>query len=38
MLADNEMDLHAVGHSIWHCAWVLDRGDVVGIHLPQRPG
>lgn len=27
MLADNEMDLHAARLSIWHCAWVLDRGD-----------
>jgi acyl-CoA dehydrogenase len=27
MLADNEMDLHSARLAIWHCAWVLDRGD-----------
>jgi acyl-CoA dehydrogenase len=27
MLADNEMDIHACRLAIWHCAWVLDRGE-----------
>lgn len=27
MLADNALDLHAARLVIWHCAWVLDRGD-----------
>ncbi len=27
MLADNEMDLHLSRLAIWHCAWVLDRGE-----------
>jgi alkylation response protein AidB-like acyl-CoA dehydrogenase len=26
MLADNEMDIHQAQLSIWHAAWVLDRG------------
>lgn len=26
MLADNEMDLHGARLSIWHTAWMLDRG------------
>lgn len=26
-LADNEMDLHIARLTIWHCAWLLDRGD-----------
>ncbi|HQR03475.1 MAG: acyl-CoA dehydrogenase family protein [Proteobacteria bacterium] len=28
MLADNEMDLHMARLSIWHTAWVLDRGEL----------
>ena len=28
MLADNEMDLHAARLAIWHCAWVLDQGEL----------
>ncbi|HVO90644.1 MAG TPA: acyl-CoA dehydrogenase family protein [Casimicrobiaceae bacterium] len=28
MLADNEMDLHVARLAIWHCAWVLDQGDL----------
>jgi acyl-CoA dehydrogenase len=27
MLADNEMDLHLSRLAIWHCAWVLDKGE-----------
>jgi acyl-CoA dehydrogenase len=27
MLADNEMDLHTSRLVIWHCAWLLDRGE-----------
>jgi len=27
MLADNEMDIHTSRLAIWHCAWVLDRGE-----------
>jgi len=27
MLADNEMDIHTCRLAIWHCAWVLDRGE-----------
>ncbi|HTW53382.1 MAG TPA: acyl-CoA dehydrogenase family protein, partial [Stellaceae bacterium] len=29
MLADNEMDIHASRLAIWHCAWVLDKGDFI---------
>jgi acyl-CoA dehydrogenase len=35
MLADNEMDLHVARLSIWHAAWVLDRGDL-GLHESSR--
>ena len=28
MLADNEMDLHGARLAIWHCAWVLDQGEL----------
>ena len=27
MLADNEMDIHTSRLAIWHCAWILDRGE-----------
>ena len=27
MLADNEMDIHMARLSIWHTAWLLDKGD-----------
>lgn len=27
-LADNDMDLHVARLAIWHCAWVLDQGDL----------
>jgi acyl-CoA dehydrogenase len=27
MLADNEMDIHTCRLTIWHAAWVLDRGE-----------
>lgn len=27
MLADNVMDMHVARLSIWHCAWLLDRGN-----------
>ena len=29
MLADNEMDIHMARLSIWHTAWLLDKGDRV---------
>ncbi len=35
MLADNEMDLHAARLAIWHCAWVLDRGELA-LHESSR--
>ena len=28
MLSDNELDMHAARLAIWHCAWVLDRGEL----------
>ena len=28
MLADNEMDLHVARLAIWHCAWLLDQGQL----------
>ena len=28
MLADNEIDLHLSRLVVWHCAWVLDQGDL----------
>jgi acyl-CoA dehydrogenase len=27
MLADNEMDIHTARLTIWHTAWVLDKGE-----------
>lgn len=27
-LADNEMDLHVTRLAVWHCAWVLDQGQL----------
>lgn len=27
-LADNEMDLHITRLAVWHCAWVLDQGNL----------
>jgi alkylation response protein AidB-like acyl-CoA dehydrogenase len=35
MLADNEMDLHVARLAIWHCAWVLDRGELA-LHESSR--
>ena len=35
MLADNEIDLHAARLAIWHCAWVLDRGELA-LHESSR--
>ena len=35
MLADNEMDLHVARLAIWHCAWLLDRGDLA-LHESSR--
>ncbi len=35
MLADNEMDLHVARLTIWHTAWVLDRGEL-GLHESSR--
>ena len=35
MLADNEMDMHITRLAIWHCAWVLDRGEL-GLHDSSR--
>ena len=35
MLADNEMDLHLSRLAIWHCAWVLDRGELA-LHESSR--
>jgi acyl-CoA dehydrogenase len=35
MLADNEMDMHVARLSIWHCAWVLDQGDLA-LHESSR--
>jgi alkylation response protein AidB-like acyl-CoA dehydrogenase len=34
-LADNEMDIHVARLAIWHCAWVLDQGDL-GLHESSR--
>lgn len=28
MLADNELDLHTARLAIWHCAWLLDQGQL----------
>jgi alkylation response protein AidB-like acyl-CoA dehydrogenase len=27
-LADNELDLHSTRLAVWHCAWVLDQGEL----------
>jgi acyl-CoA dehydrogenase len=35
MLADNEMDMHVARLAIWHCAWVLDRGELA-LHESSR--
>ena len=35
MLADNEMDLHMARLAVWHCAWVLDQGEL-GLHESSR--
>jgi len=35
MLADNEMDMHTARLAIWHCAWVLDQGDLA-LHESSR--
>jgi alkylation response protein AidB-like acyl-CoA dehydrogenase len=35
MLADNELDLHCARLAIWHCAWVLDRGELA-LHESSR--
>jgi len=35
MLADNDMDLHVARLAIWHCAWVLDHGEL-GLHESSR--
>ncbi|HEV2220934.1 MAG TPA: acyl-CoA dehydrogenase family protein [Casimicrobiaceae bacterium] len=35
MLADNEIDLHVARLAIWHCAWVLDRGEIA-LHESSR--
>ena len=34
-LADNEMDLHMARLAVWHCAWVLDQGEL-GLHESSR--
>lgn len=35
MLADNDMDLHLARLAIWHCAWVLDQGELA-LHESSR--
>ncbi len=35
MIADNDMDLHVARLAIWHCAWVLDHGEL-GLHESSR--
>jgi acyl-CoA dehydrogenase len=35
MLADNEIDMHVARLAIWHCAWVLDRGELA-LHESSR--
>lgn len=35
MLADNDMDLHVARLAIWHCAWVLDGGELA-LHESSR--
>ncbi len=35
MIADSEMDLHMARLAIWHCAWVLDQGEL-GLHESSR--
>jgi acyl-CoA dehydrogenase len=35
MLADNEIDLHVARLAIWHCAWVLDQGELA-LHESSR--
>jgi acyl-CoA dehydrogenase len=35
MLADNEIDMHVARLAIWHCAWLLDRGELA-LHESSR--
>lgn len=35
MLADNELDMHVARLAIWHCAWLLDQGDLA-LHESSR--
>lgn len=35
MLADNEMDMHVARLTIWHCAWLLDQGELA-LHESSR--
>ena len=35
MLADNDIDMHVARLAIWHCAWLLDRGDLA-LHESSR--
>ncbi|HEX6792322.1 MAG TPA: acyl-CoA dehydrogenase family protein, partial [Casimicrobiaceae bacterium] len=35
MLADNEMDMHVARLAIWHCAWLLDQGELA-LHESSR--
>ena len=35
MLADNELDMHVARLAIWHCAWLLDRGELA-LHESSR--
>ena len=35
MLADNDMDLHVARLAVWHCAWILDRGEL-GLYESSR--
>lgn len=35
MLADNEMDMHVARLAIWHCAWMLDQGELA-LHESSR--
>ena len=38
MLADNDMDLHIARLAIWHCAWVLDQGELALHESSRREG
>jgi alkylation response protein AidB-like acyl-CoA dehydrogenase len=35
MLADNDMDMHVARLTIWHCAWLLDQGELA-LHESSR--